>query len=147
LLCEEDYRVGGLSVSGITWGGHQDASDGGLDVVIRSEDAPPKTSFIPRKTTGFQVKKPDMFKAKIISEMKPKGYLRNEIKNLIKEGGAYIIVSSTGSTSDTALRTRIAAMKEAIAKEVGHKKFIVDFFDRNRVASWVRSHSVVTPRN
>ncbi|OQY91154.1 MAG: hypothetical protein B6D38_00730 [Anaerolineae bacterium UTCFX1] len=143
LLCEADYRSEGLSTKGITWGGHQDAPDGGLDVVVRCEDNPPKVSFIPRKVTGFQVKKPDMPKAKIIAEMKPKGYLRDEIKDLIKEGGAYIIVSSSGSTSDTALKNRIDAMREAVSKERGNDKLIVDFFDRNRIASWVRLHSAM----
>jgi hypothetical protein len=47
LLCEADYRLGGLSTKGITWGGHQDAPDGGLDVAVRCEDDPPKASFIP----------------------------------------------------------------------------------------------------
>ena len=37
LLCEADYRQAGLSTKGITWGGHQDARDGGLDVVVREE--------------------------------------------------------------------------------------------------------------
>ena len=57
LLCEADYRLAGLPTKGITWGGHQDASDGGLDVVVRGEESPPKTSFIPQSNTGFQVKK------------------------------------------------------------------------------------------
>ena len=29
LLCEADYRLAGLPTKGITWGGHQDAKDGG----------------------------------------------------------------------------------------------------------------------
>ena len=102
LLCEADYRLAGLSTKGITWGGHQDARDGGLDVVVRSETPPPQNSFVPRCITGFQVKKPDMTKTKIISEMKPKGVLREEIKNLIQENGSYIIVSSGASTTYTA---------------------------------------------
>ncbi|NOT05439.1 MAG: hypothetical protein HOP27_12655 [Anaerolineales bacterium] len=141
LLCEADYRLAGLSTKGITWGGHQDAPDGGLDVAVRCKDDPPKTSFIPRKTTGFQVKKPDMPNAKIIAEMRPKGYLRDEIKNLIKEGGAYIIVSSNGSTTDKALKTRIAAIQKAVSKEDKNGKLAVDFLDRNRIATWVRLHS------
>lgn len=143
LLCEADYRLEGLSTKGITWGGHQDASDGGLDVVVRCKDDPPKTSFIPRKITGFQVKKPDMSRMKIISEMQPKGYLRDEIKNLIKEGGAYIIVSSSGSTTEKALKSRVAAIREAISKESENDKLAVDFFDRNRIATWVRLHSAM----
>jgi hypothetical protein len=141
LLCEADYHLAGLSTLGITWGGHQDAPDGGLDVAVRCEDDPPKASFIPRKITGFQVKKPDMPNAKIIAEMQPEGYLRDEIKNLIKESGAYIIVSSSGSTTDKALKARIAAMREAVSKEDGNDKLAVDFFDRNRIATWVRLHS------
>jgi hypothetical protein len=140
LLCEADYRSGGLSTKGITWGGHQDASDGGLDVVVRCQDDPPKASFIPKKTTGFQVKKSDMTKTKVIDEMKPKGRLRDEIKNLISEEGAYIIVSSSGSTTDKALKSRINAMRDVVSKEDGNEKLEVDFFDRNRVATWVRLH-------
>ena len=30
-LCEADYRCAGLTTAGITWGGHQDAKDGGID--------------------------------------------------------------------------------------------------------------------
>lgn len=140
MLCEVDYRIAGLSTQGITWGGNQDAPDGGLDVVVSGVVSPPKMSFIPKKETGFQVKKPDMPKSAILKEMKPKGILREEIKTLIQSRGAYIIVSSSGSTSNMALKDRIGAMKSAIASEVGHEKFHVDFFDRNRIASWVRSH-------
>ena len=53
LLCEADYRSAGLSTKGITWGGNQDASDGGLDVVVRGDAPPPPSSFVPRKTTGY----------------------------------------------------------------------------------------------
>ena len=140
-LCEADYRSVGLPTKGIRWGGHQDARDGGLDVVVRDEASPPANSFVPRKTTGFQAKKPDMPKAKILEEMRPKGALREEIKELIHANGAYIIVSSSGSTTDTALKNRIEAMKEAVADEENHEKLHLDFFDQGRVATWVRSHS------
>lgn len=139
LLCEADYRLAGLSTTGITWGGNQDARDGGLDVVVRGE-APPQTSFVPRAITGFQVKKPDMPRRAILAEMKPGGILREEIKNLILENGAYIIVSSTGSTTATALRSRVDAMKEAIADELNRENLHLDFLDRGRVATWVRNH-------
>lgn len=140
LLCEADYRLAGLSPKGITWGGHQDAPDGGLDVIVRSETPPPQSGFVPRCLTGFQVKKPNMTIQKIGSEMKPKGVLREEIKNLIQGNGAYIIVSSGASTTNTSLKTRVGAMKEAVAGETNCQNFHIDFFDRVRVASWVRLH-------
>ena len=140
LLCEADYRIAGLPTKGITWGGHQDARDGGLDVVVRGETPPPQNSFVPRSITGFQVKKPDMPRAEILKEMKPNGILREKIKDLIQEGGAYIIVSSSGSTTDTALTNRTDAMKEAVSNENNHQNLLLDFLDRGRVATWLRTH-------
>ena len=140
LLCEADYRLAGLSTAGITWGGHEDAADGGLDVVVRGDVPPPAASFVPRNVTGFQVKKSDMPKAAILKEMCLGGILRGSIKTLLQDKGAYIIVSSAGSTTDTALERRVGAMNEAMANEIGHENFHLDFFDRGRVATWVRSH-------
>jgi hypothetical protein len=140
LLCEADYRLAGLPTKGITWGGHQNARDGGLDVVVRSEIRPPQNSFVPRSITGFQVKKPDMPRAKILKEMRPNGILREEIKSLIQENGAYIIVSSSGATTNPALRNRIGAMKDAVANENNHQNLYLDLFDRGRVATWLRTH-------
>ncbi len=140
LLCEADYRLAGLPTKGITWGGHQDARDGGLDVVVRGDTHPPKNSFVPRNMTGFQVKKPDMPRAEILKEMRPNGVLRKEIKTLIQENGAYVIVSSKSSTTDTALKNRTDAMKEAVANEKNHENLHLEFWDRGRVATWVRAH-------
>ena len=139
-LCEADYRLAGLPTIGITWGGHQDARDAGLDVVVRGKVPPPQNSFVPRSTTGFQVKKPDMSRTKILKEMQPNGILRKEIKALIQEKGAYIIVSSKASTTHGALRNRINAMKEAVANEKSHQNLHLDFLDRGRVATWLRSN-------
>ena len=140
LLCEADYHLAGLPTSGITWGGHQNAPDGGLDVVVRDTVSPPETSFVPRRTKGFQVRASDMPRSKIIEEMCPDGRLRESIKELIQENGAYIIVSSKGSVADKPLKNRISAMKEAVADEIGLENSQLDFFDRGRVATWVRSH-------
>ena len=140
LLCEADYRQAGLTTKGITWGGHQDAADGGLDVIVRNEAQPPQNSFVLRSVTGFQVKKPDMAKANIMVEMRPKGILRQSIKNLISDGGAYVIVSSDANVTGTALQKRIDAMKEAVADEAGNDNLAIDYLDRGRIATWVRSH-------
>ena len=140
LLCEADYRLAGLPTIGIKWGGHQDAPDEGLDVVVRGEVPPPQNSFIPRKITGFQVKKPDMPGSKILKEMKPRGILREDLQALIQDNGAYIIVSSGGSTAPPALKRRLDAMSEAVANESNHQNLHLDFFDRGTIATWVRNH-------
>ena len=139
LLCEADYRLAGLSTSGITWSGHQDAPDGGLDVVVRSTVLPPNSTYIPRVMTGFQVKKPNMITSEIIKEMKPKGKIRESIKEIACESGAYIIASSGSSTTESELRKRVGSMRD-IASEEMLEHIFVDFYDRGRIASWVRTH-------
>ncbi|EGL54472.1 hypothetical protein MAMP_01118 [Methylophaga aminisulfidivorans MP] len=139
LLCEAEYSLAGLSTSGITYGGHQDASDGGLDVVIES-DVAPQNSYISCPSVGIQVKKPKMPRAAILKEMKPNGRLRDVIKSLITKEGAYLIISSGDSTTDSTLQSRKAAMLEALKGEADKDKLFIDFYDRSRVASWVRNH-------
>jgi hypothetical protein len=39
LLCEAELRKRGLSAAAATWGGHQNAADGGLDVRVALGDA------------------------------------------------------------------------------------------------------------
>ncbi|WP_406945433.1 hypothetical protein ACJA3J_02630 [Halobacillus sp. SY10] len=139
LLCEADLRKIGLPTAGVTWGGHHNAKDGGIDVRVDLGTSLHRDGFIPKEKTGFQVKKPDMNRSSILNEMRPKGSLREVIKELVDYKGAYIIVSSQGSTSDSALKDRRAAMVEALGE---HKKtnFMVDFYDRERIAGWVRNY-------
>ncbi|MCM3724591.1 ATP-binding protein [Neobacillus cucumis] len=140
LLCEAELRNMGFPSAGVTWGGHQNAPDGGIDVRVELTTALHRDSFIPRSKTGFQVKKPDMPRSSIIDEMRPHGVLRQVIKDLIDSDGAYIIVSSQGSTADSALNARKVAMREAVLEYPNSSDLKVDFYDRDRVAGWVRSH-------
>ncbi|MFD2114328.1 hypothetical protein ACFSTH_00910 [Paenibacillus yanchengensis] len=140
LLCEADLRLNALPTAGVTWGGHQNAKDGGVDVRVELTSTLHSDSFIPRSKTCFQVKKPDMPRSAIINEMQPNGELRQVIKDLIDESGAYIIVSSQGSTADSALSDRKDAMQEAISDYPNSHNLKVDFYDRERIAGWVRNH-------
>ncbi|MEW5596908.1 hypothetical protein ABGT24_26105 [Peribacillus frigoritolerans] len=140
LLCEADLRAMNLPTAGVTWGGHQNAKDGGIDVRIELTTALHNDSFVARSKTGFQVKKPDMPRTAIINEMRPNGELRQVIKDLIDAKGAYIIVSSQGSTADSALKDRKQAMRDALSDCPNHSDIKVDFYDRERIAGWVRSH-------
>ncbi|MEF3367374.1 hypothetical protein V3H18_12590 [Methylocystis sp. 9N] len=147
LLCEAEMRRRGLPSSGVTWGGDQNAKDGGLDVRVSLAAGTAITGFVPNPQTGFQVKKPDMPRADILDEMKPSstGVLRPIILELANTSGAYIIVSSNGSTSETALKNRRDAMAEALKGTLAETKLMLDFYDRNRVATWVRDHVGLIP--
>src|SRR5260370_28790546 len=145
LLCEAKMRRRARRVSAVTWGGDQNASDGGLDVRI---DLPKRTKiegFVPRAATGFQVKKSDMPPRDIAREMRPKGKVRSVIRDLAKQSGAYVIVSSNGSVSDLALRKRREAMAAAVKGMTGARALALDFYDRGRVATWVRDQPGLIP--
>ena len=143
LLCEAELRQRGLPRSAVTWGGDQNAKDGGLDVRVTLPAGTSIEGFIPRPNTGFQVKKPDMPRAAIIKEMRPKPaeVLRPVIAELAKASGAYIIISADGSTSETALADRKAAMAEAIADCPDAARLALAFYDRGQLATWARDHA------
>src|ERR1700712_1463917 len=60
-----------LPYSAVTAGGHQDAQDGGLHWRVETEGEMSQADFVPRRNTGFQVKRPDMPPSEIIKEMRP----------------------------------------------------------------------------
>ena len=145
LLCEAELRRRNLTSSAVTWGGNQTAKDGGLDVRVALASGTIIDGFIPKADTGFQVKKPDMPRAAIIDEMRPKGVVRPVIIELAKASGAYVIVSASGSTSDSSLNSRRGAMADALQDISGVSNLTLDFYDRNRIATWARDHVGLIP--
>lgn len=139
-LCEADLAICGLSPAAVTWRGNQTAADGGLDVRVALPTGAQIEGFVPRPSTGFQVKKPDMPRSEIIAEMRPGGAIRTVIQELANEAGAYVIVSSTGSTADSALNNRRNALREALNGVTNAANLHTDFYDRTRLATWVRRH-------
>lgn len=75
-LCQATLTQSGLSIAGVTAGGHQNAADGGTDVRVDVNASLDEDGFIPRSKTVYQVKVEDMPKSKISKEMKPNRQLR-----------------------------------------------------------------------
>jgi hypothetical protein len=140
LLCEAELKARGLSPKHVTWGGHQNAGDGGIDVRVGLPAETATDGFIPQLDTGFQVKREDLKPNKIRAEMRPSGSLRDSIQDLANRKGAYIIVSSQASVSDSSLSRRRAAMAKAVEYTSNASELTLDFYDRTRIATWVRSH-------
>lgn len=140
LLCEAEMRSRGFPTSSVTWGGHQNAVDGGTDVRVTLTNGATVDGFVPRPATVLQVRAEDMPRGKILKEMCPEGVIRPVIAELAQQSGAYIIVSSKGSTSDTALKARRGAMAEALKNIPNVHTLKLEFYDRNRLATWVRTH-------
>jgi hypothetical protein len=143
LLCESEVRS--RPTSSVTWGGHQNAPDGGLDVSVTLPAGRAIDGFVPRPAIRFQVKEHDMPRAKILEEMCPSGIIRPIIQELADRSGAYVIVSSKGSTADTALRNRRKAMADAVSGLANANALTLDFYDRTRLATWVRNHAGLIP--
>lgn len=139
-LCEAELLNRRLSSDAVTWGGDQKATDGGVDVRVALRPHLTIDGFIPRPSTVFQVKTPDMPRKDILAEMLPKGAIRPVIQELANEVGAYIIVSSHASTSDSVLSNRKMAMREALVGLSNADQLETRFYDRTQVASWVRLH-------
>src|SRR5690348_15653042 len=134
-LCEAELHQQGLSPLAVTWGGDQSASDGGIDVRITTTTSGTPLGANVNPNVGYQVKAEDMPRSKIMSEMRPEGVLRDSIRELAGISGAYIIVSSKGSVSDSALRDRKDAMRAAVADLANASDLKLDFYDRNRIAT------------
>ena len=113
-LCEAELRRNGQPSSALLAGGNQTAIDGGVDVRVQLPSGVGNLDFIKRPNTVFQVKCEDMPAKAIAKEMRPGGVLRDSIKELIAHSGAYVIVSSKGTVSETFLRKRLQAMRDAI---------------------------------
>ena len=144
-LCEAELCRLGLSPLCATWGGNQNAVDGGVDVRVTLAESAPLSGAFARLNVGYQVKAEDMPRGKILAEMKPDGTVRPSILELAAAGGSYIIVSSKGSVSDSALADRRRTMHDAVAGFANCDDLHLDFYDRDRLASWVRDHaSIVT---
>ncbi len=140
LLSEAEVSAHGLSTASITYGGHQNAKDGGIDVRVNLANAIHGDSYIPRPQTGFQVKITDMSRKLILDEMRPDNEIRQSIKELADVHGAYIIASSGSSVTDSSLRERKQAMDEALHDVLNASSLVTDFYDCGRIAGWVRSH-------
>ncbi len=142
-LCEAELRSLGLSPLCASWGGNQNAVDGGVDVRVTLAESAPLSAAFARSNVGYQVKAEDMPRGKIFAEMKPDGTVRPSILELAAAGGSYIIVSSKGSVSDSALADRRRAMHDAVAGISNCDGLHLDFYDRDRLATWVRDHASI----
>lgn len=141
-LCEAEVERAGMPRTAVTWGGHQDSQDDGVDVRVELPLDQGWCGSIPRSVAIFQSKATKMLPAEIRKEMRRKGALLSSISEVLRRGGAYVIVSNT-SVSDRFLSQRKAAMEAAVLPEFSGHIGILDFYDSSRLASWVRIHPEV----
>lgn len=135
-LCEATLKKNNISNKVVLHGGNQDSKDGGVDVRVSASKLNITNDYIDNANTVIQVKVPNMTSSEIKKEMLKDGELRKSIKDLSALNGKYIIVSSGSDVSDMEYQKRITTMKECI----NNKSIDVDYFDSQRIASWVNEH-------
>lgn len=143
-LCEAELHDQKIQRSCILWGGAQEAADGGLDIRVKSEISLLNPGFVPRKNTGFQIKKSSMGKAACREEMLMRGEVKEVIRSLIEQQGAYIIVSGKDDCSDKMLTDRIKGMQSAIENITSKEQIFLDFYGRDRLSAWLRQYPSVS---
>lgn len=142
-LCEAELTQQGIPPSCVTWGGAQEAADGGLDVYVRNAVGVSNLNFVPRENIGFQVKKHSMSAAACKKEMEENGKPKAILRKLAASKGGYIIVSGKDSCSEKMLSSRLNGMKNAITGIRGRKNLLLDFYGQDRLSTWLRQHPSV----
>jgi len=142
-LCEAEIIQQGGQPSCVTWGGAQEAADGGLDISVKSPIEILNSNFVPRKNTGIQVKKNKMIKSACTKEMLKSGSVKAVIQDLAAKKGAYIIVSGKDDCTEKMLSDRLAGMKDAVSSLKTKDDLFLDFYGQDRLAVWLRRHPSV----
>ncbi|CAJ1878985.1 hypothetical protein CKOHBEJN_02062 [Aeromonas hydrophila] len=142
-LAEAEIATHGHSPAYVHWSGSINAPDGGIDVHVKVPVEQMSTGFIERPDTIFQAKIHDMPKSAISKEMTPTGKLSRAIAELAAKGGSYIIVSLGDDCSPLMKGDRLQAMQHAVADAPNRSNIHLDFYDRSKLAQWLRQHPSV----
>ncbi len=140
-LCRAELARVNLDESLVTWGGNQRAPDGGIDVNVKKFTST-ANEYIHLSAGGtvFQVKAEQNFgPAKVESEMKPKGVIRDFFAGLNQNSGAYLIASAHEDLTQPLLINRLNKMKEVLASE-DLSNVRPSFLDARQLADWVERH-------
>lgn len=142
-LAEAEIAANGHSPAWVSWSGSITAPDGGIDVHVQVPVGTLSTGYIERPDTIFQAKKHKMRKADIKREMTADKLLSPTLSEQARKGGSYVIVSLGDDCSPFMLAERIDAMQEAVKNDPNKHKIHLAFYDRSKLAQWVRQHPSV----
>lgn len=142
-LAEAEVAACGHSPARVRWSGSINAPDGGIDVHVQVPVEQLNTGYIERPDTVFQAKKHKMRRADILREMAPSGVLSPMISGQATKGGSYIIVSLDEDCSPSMLAERVKAMHEAVRYDPPHPTLHLAFYDRAKLAQWIRQYPSV----
>jgi hypothetical protein len=142
-LAEAEVAACGHSPARVRWSGSINSPDGGVDVHVQVPVDQLHSGYIERPDTVFQAKKHKMRRADIMREMASSGDLSPMISEQAAKGGSYIIVSLNEDCSPSMLAERVGAMEEAVRHDPCQADLHLAFYDRAKLAQWIRQHPSV----
>lgn len=139
-LAEAEVAAHGYSPAWVSWSGSINAPDGGIDIHVQVPVDKLSTGFLERPDTILQAKKHSMPMAAITKEMVTDRRLSPAISAQAAKKGCYIIVSLDDDCSPLMKRDRLEAMRDAVKDDPNSKSIHLDFYDRSKLAQWLRQH-------
>lgn len=140
--CTAELVIAGRSVAAIWAGGHQNASDDGLDLYLDDLGGP--LPFLPAFPLGIQAKATSMPRQKIIDEMRPEGVARPVFGRLAARKGGYIIACSRDSVAYKQMQVRETVMADTLADVPDRADLTLAFYDAEHLARWAGTHPGVS---
>ena len=140
-MAESEVVKHGGSITDVSGSGHINSPDSGIDVRVFVKNSPDTfaSEFIPNPNSGFQAKNSKISNNNIEREMCPKGNLRESIRSLSHENGAYILISAD-EYSYVQREERKTKMREVINKFKPNDSFTVDIYDLSFIEKWLKQH-------
>lgn len=142
-LSEAEVAAHGHSPAWVSWSGSINAPDGGIDIHVQVPADKLNTGFLERPDTILQAKKHSMPKNAITKEMITNGVLSLTITEQAIKAGSYIIVSLDDDCSPLMLNERLKAMQDAMGNDPNSSNIHLGFYDRSKLAQWLRQHPSV----
>ena len=138
-LAEADVAAQGHSPACVDRSGHKNATDRGIDILVKVPASDFNSGFLVNPNTILQSKKESMPRTKILEEMQ-KDSTRLTLSQQAKIGGSYIIVSVADDCAPPKREARLAAMHDAVSDDPNKDKIHLYFFDRSKLIQWLRQH-------
>jgi len=142
-LAEAEVSANEHSPAYVRWSGSINAPDGGIDIHVQVPVENLSTGFLERPDTILQAKTHRMPKTAIKKEMSREGRLSATISEQALKGGSYIIVSLEDDCSPNMRTDRLNAMQESLQNAPNSDQIHLDFYDRSKLAQWLRQHPSV----
>jgi transcriptional regulator with XRE-family HTH domain len=137
-LLDGEALSGNLPMDGIHVAANITAADGGEDARIEWQSGPERTTFLPSRTSQFQLKAGPISPGEAGADvLTPSGEVKSMVRDALEKGGCYIMACGH-SYENKLVKARAESIRKALAKGgLKVRPEQVQFRDADQLASWV----------